>query len=939
MDKAFKVFVSSTFRDLEGERKEIRNNIDNISLESIGMESFVPSEKDAQRVCLDELSECDIYLLLIGKSYGSIIKECKVDCELKDSVCDGNISYTHCEYRTARNMNIPPICFSLLHDKKPDDYLEKFKEEVESELYLKPIKKDNLKYEVENALKKNIKRWVSEGKLNLPDFYGRKKELKELLETNAPTIFVKGIGGIGKTTLIEAFLLVKKIEGSEILEVVKERDINRTDTGYRLARDSLDRKEYRMLDLRYLAEILGIPPHPDDEVITRSIISALNNRNLILFVDDTHEIEDERVFDLIGRCSNSLTDGKIILAGRVDLKASIGKIIPVKKGVEDHEFIKSIFKENGKEKEWNKEISDKIMKITSGHPLAVKLVVRNLDYIDPGKFGNILKDAYDEKQAEEFIGRITKEILGEDGFEKTTSFSVHRIPFHLDNSKAKELIAKMILEKRDDKFFFTYDLIQEILYAKLKDKERAHKEASEYYKKFEGSSNYKGIAEYLYHLAKSRHKDAYDKYWKYDDILDKQGFYRELISINEVFLKGFKEIEDKAGESKCYTTLGNAYFGLGDFKKAIEYHEKALKIALGIGDKAGESACYRNLGKAYQGLGNFKKAIEYHEKALKIDLGIEDKAGESKCYTNLGNAYANLGDFKKAIEYHEKALKIDLGIEDKAGESKGYTNLGNAYLGLGDFKKAIEFYEKDLKIALGIEDKANESICYTNLGIAYHRLGDFKKAIEFYEKSLEIKLGIGNKAGESACYQGLGAAYDNLGDFKKAIEFYEKTLKIDLGIGDKAGESACYANLGIAYHRLGDFKKAIEYFEKSLEIFLWIGDKAAESVCYRCLGTAYGSLGDFKKAIEYHEKALKIDLGIGDKAGESACYASLGNAYLGLGNFKKAIEFYLKAEKIFKEIEQWHFLKRVYKNMAVTYRKMNNPEKAGEYRIKEAELS
>ena len=46
--------MSSTFRDLEGEREEIKNNINNISLESIGMESFVPSEKTAHETSLEE---------------------------------------------------------------------------------------------------------------------------------------------------------------------------------------------------------------------------------------------------------------------------------------------------------------------------------------------------------------------------------------------------------------------------------------------------------------------------------------------------------------------------------------------------------------------------------------------------------------------------------------------------------------------------------------------------------------------------------------------------------------------------------------------------------------------------------------------------------------------------------------------------------------------
>lgn len=577
----FKVFVSSTFRDLENEREEKGKIIDGITLESIGMESFVPSEKTSHETSLDNIRKSDIYLLLIGKRYGSDIKEeCKIKCGLKNSGCDGKISYTHCEYRTAINNNLPLICFELLPEEKDKELpeesgdlkkkLENFKKEVGDTVYLKQIKKDSLKDEVKNALKKDIKRWICEGKLNLPEFYGRTNELNELLDSNASTIFVKGIGGIGKTTLIEAFLLVKKIGGSEILEVVKERDYNRTDVGYWLARCALERKEYKALDLRSLAEILGIPVQLDDETIIKNIISALNNRNLILFIDDAHEIKDEQVFDLISRCTSSLTGGKIILAGRKTLKTNIGKTVPVEKGIKNHEFIKSVFKENGIEKEWNTGISDKIMNITSGHPLAVKLVAGNLDHITPDSFTNILINPYDEN-----IERIAKGILGDD-FEKIASLSVHRIPFSLEPNLAEELTWKMIVKKTNGEFVFTYDSIQEVLYASIKDKKQAHKEASEYYKNFEGSSNYKEIAEYLYHLAKSGDKEAYSKYRKYKDILNKQGFYRELISINEVLLKGFRDIGDRVGESRCHIDLGDAYYSLGDFRGAISHFNKLI---------------------------------------------------------------------------------------------------------------------------------------------------------------------------------------------------------------------------------------------------------------------------------------------------------------------------------------------------------------------------
>ena len=79
----------------------------------------------------------------------------------------------------------------------------------------------------------------------------------------------------------------------------------------------------------------------------------------------------------------------------------------------------------------------------------------------------------------------------------------------------------------------------------------------------------------------------------------------------------------------AYGNLGNAYFSLGDFKKAIEYHNLHLKISEEVGDKHGEGNAYSNLGSAYWMLGDLKKAVEYHNLHLKIaKVYMERRGGE-----------------------------------------------------------------------------------------------------------------------------------------------------------------------------------------------------------------------------------------------------------------------------------------------------------------------
>ncbi|XP_044167244.1 tetratricopeptide repeat protein 28-like, partial [Acropora millepora] len=398
------------------------------------------------------------------------------------------------------------------------------------------------------------------------------------------------------------------------------------------------------------------------------------------------------------------------------------------------------------------------------------------------------------------------------------------------------------------------------------------------------------------------------------------GDYRKAIEYHEKHLKIALEIGDRDGEGRAYENLGIAYPSLDDYRKAIEYHEKDLKIAIEIGDRGGERGAYGNLGNAYWSLGDYRKAIEYHEKHLKIAIEIGDRGGEGGACGNLGNAYRSLGDYRKAIEYHEKHLKIAIEIGDRRGEGGAYGSLGNAYETLGDYRKAIEYDEKHLKIAIEIGDRDGEGGAYGSLGNAYQSLGDYRRAIEYHKQRLTIAIETGDRGGEGGAYGSLGNAYQSLGDYRIAIEYHAKHLKIALEIGDRGGEGRAYGNLGNAYQSLGDYRKAIEYHEKHLKIALEIGDRDGEGRAYGNLGIAYQSLDDYRKAIEYHEKHLKIALEIGDRGGQGLAYHNIGIDFSCLKEFENAVRNFLSAVDVFNSLRS---LLKSQDNWKMRFRKMH----------------
>ena len=101
MEKRYQVFVSSTFADLQDERKKVIQTLLELDCIPAGMELFPATDEDQFEFIKRIIDDCDYYLLIIGGRYGSVTSE--------------GISYTELEYEYALESGLKVI--ALLHEK------------------------------------------------------------------------------------------------------------------------------------------------------------------------------------------------------------------------------------------------------------------------------------------------------------------------------------------------------------------------------------------------------------------------------------------------------------------------------------------------------------------------------------------------------------------------------------------------------------------------------------------------------------------------------------------------------------------------------------------------------------------------------------------------------------------------------------------------------
>jgi hypothetical protein len=112
-----KIFISSTFEDLKEEREKLHISLKKAGLESLGMEFFVAESNSPREVCLREVQNANLVLLIITDKYGAFDEKTQK-------------SYTQLEFDKAKELGIEILAF--LYNDPTDQNVKKFQDEVKS---------------------------------------------------------------------------------------------------------------------------------------------------------------------------------------------------------------------------------------------------------------------------------------------------------------------------------------------------------------------------------------------------------------------------------------------------------------------------------------------------------------------------------------------------------------------------------------------------------------------------------------------------------------------------------------------------------------------------------------------------------------------------------------------------------------------------------------
>lgn len=737
------------------------------------------------------------------------------------------------------------------------------------------------------------------------DCIGREAELAELHQklSNSPKVaLVRGLGGIGKTTLVQAYVALYQQQYQHLAWLTQGDDLINT--------VGLDQS---------LALSLDMPLQKGENMNDRFVrlmqaLRHLPGPNLLVIDNATEQLAEREIFQQLPKAHN----WKVLVTSRQDLPDFVVMELQVLQPEATLQLFRLYYKEGSDE-----EVRELLREI-GYHTLTTELLARTLQrkkgLLSIPKLLDILRNHQldDPKLVEKIwarhsgeergvfkylMGLYTLADLSEEEVWVLQQFAVlPTLPLEVSmlagwlgvdaddlNQVLNELVDKGWLSTQEEGFVM-HRLIQELI-------------------KYQQAPGLEELEVLVNSMANKMSSDPYG-----NPVTDNFPWVPYAEKVAEYF-RGQEVLPEKV--NTLWNNLANVLGHLGDNSRAAQLFDLVLTSAIhNFGeDHPTVAVSQSNLGLVLGTLGEFPRALELLELALNNTLRNfgEDHPDVASYRSNLASVVSDLGDYPRAAQLLELALDSALHNfgEDYPEVAMCRSNLALVLRDSGDYRRALEL----LELALGsnlrnfAEGHPNVAVCRSNLADVLRHLGQYERAAQLFKFALDSNLrNYGKSHPEVAKSQSnLGLVLRDLGQSLRAAKYFELALKNNLrNFGENHPHVAvCQSNLGLVFCDLKRWSEAAQLFKTALDSNRrHYGEGHPNVVASRSnLGLAFCELGDFNNAIYQLELSLVSDLhNFGeDNPHVAASWWKLASIYHRTGQSDKAKVFLEQALPIIKK--------------------------------------
>lgn len=337
------------------------------------------------------------------------------------------------------------------------------------------------------------------------------------------------------------------------------------------------------------------------------------------------------------------------------------------------------------------------------------------------------------------------------------------------------------------------------------------------------------------------------------------------------------------------------------YSKNIESHYEVLGQHFEKGEvHTSASLYYSYAAQHYKNLFNTQEALLYFLKAYNCIAKLKqiNKENLYSLCIQIGKLYIRMSEFTNAKAYLNKAMKYTENTHEKWAVE---LELALIYKEQSKYKEAMKILE-NIQEFMKSNNKLYGDLLFLICSIQ-RIIGKQQQALVNIKKAENILVKNKDYDNLSKVLNAAGVIYHTSSDIENALKYYLKAYKYSEKTGDLQTLMKCAGNMAAIYHIRGDLNNAMKYFNSAMELSKKISHRQGYVTNSNNLGIVYLDKGLFGKAKGLFEETVKISEETSIVFMQSAALSNLADIEYYLGNYDSASLCAKKALEISKEIE------------------------------------
>lgn len=310
-------------------------------------------------------------------------------------------------------------------------------------------------------------------------------------------------------------------------------------------------------------------------------------------------------------------------------------------------------------------------------------------------------------------------------------------------------------------------------------------------------------------------------------------------------------------EAKFESILGTVEHQRGSLDAAMKHYQRALMLSRDTEWRSEEAAILNNIGHLHRIKSEWEMALEHFELCIRIEEETGNVLGKAAAYSNMAYVYGTCGRPDTSLEFYEKSLACWQLLGKRHGLAATLVDIGSIHRDRGNFGEALNHINQGLTIVREIGARAEEAEILNSLGRVYHEMNSLEEALGYYSESLKLCREQGDRLGIALSLNNIAhikAEYDHWFD---ALGLYFESLGIRQEVGDIAGEAQCINNIGGVYLRFGNLTMALKCYHQALTTWHSLNYRVDEATALINISLIYHLSGDLQSAIKLMEWATE----------------------------------------------------------------------------------